>query len=388
MSYFLRFILIDSYEKNITHLSKIITTLYPQNNISYATEYDDAIKLINQSEASIILINLDTDDLNQKELISLSESKNSYIIGLTSEISNKFTYDDFIPYPIEEQTVSIRIKLAARVFNYQQEINSDRNEILSQKRLLEDEINDLIEVACKFIQARLPNSYEMLKRVADASVWIASQLNEFNNKEIKILRSAALLAQSGKVFLPDNIIKQTVTRDGIPTDELMYQVPVAAREILASAKTTKPIADILYSLYENLDGSGFPDKLQSWQIPLASRIIRVALFFEESMHRNGSDFKQIISDMRRKANRLYDPRVIELMIQYAETVSGEVSRDERAIVLPELQPGMILTRDIVTSNGNKLIGADSVLTDRSVRIIRSHTISDPVLGFIYIKSTT
>jgi len=76
--------------------------------------------------------------------------------------------------------------------------------------------------------------------------------------------------------LPDRLFELPVYSEGNVSDPLMYQIPIVARNIISGIPRLEKVGDILYHIYENMDGTGFPDKLQSWQIPLESRILRVA----------------------------------------------------------------------------------------------------------------
>jgi HD-GYP domain-containing protein (c-di-GMP phosphodiesterase class II) len=192
----------------------------------------------------------------------------------------------------------------------------------------------------------------------------------------------------GKIFLPDHLIQLPVMMNGVPNDKLMYQVPVSAREIVSSVGRFKNVGDILYHIFENFDGSGFPKRIQSWQIPLSSRIIRVALDFEETRMRTGMKTREVMAMLSREANRLYDHRIVTLMDQYLATASNESGSSrvtERAIQLQDLKEGMVLSRDIITNSGMKLVGAGGTLRTNVIEKILTLNTSDPIIGNVYIK---
>jgi hypothetical protein len=139
-------------------------------------------------------------------------------------------------------------------------------------------------------------------------------------------------------------------------------------------------------LYENQDGSGFPDRLQSWQIPLESRIIRVAVDFYDMVRFFKLRPKDAIDKLRQNLNRLYDHRAITLLEQFALSILQlEGPTNEKPVLLSELVPGMILSRDIYSTNGLKILTAGAVLKDSTIEKIISINTSDPILGNIFVK---
>ncbi|MBI5326523.1 MAG: hypothetical protein HZB41_14825, partial [Ignavibacteriae bacterium] len=197
---------------------------------------------------------------------------------------------------------------------------------------------------------------------------------------------AALLSYTGKVFLPDTMLKTPVLVDGVPANNLMYQVPVFAHEILSSARILKQAAKILYHLHENFDGTGIPEHIKSWQIPVASRIIRVALDYEELRTFRKIPAQTIIEKMHTESKRLYDHRVVILMEQFIASRGGmEGGIKERAIMLNELQEGMNLTRDVYTNSGIKIVSTGAVLNASLIDKIVAHNSSDPILGLLFVR---
>jgi response regulator RpfG family c-di-GMP phosphodiesterase len=239
-------------------------------------------------------------------------------------------------------------------------------------------------VSIKFLQARFPTSTDMLRRVADSSVWIAGQL-DFTPEGIKEIEIAALLCYAGKIALPDEYTKIPILIDGMPSHQIMYQLPGTSKEIVSTMRRFKDIATILYHLFENFDGSGFPEKLSKWQIPISSRIIRVALDYEEMRYHTKMRPGQIISDLRKHSNRLYDHRMITLLEQYLASVGADPDVKEKARKFHELREGMVLSRDVYTNSGLKLMTAGTILTTRYIERIQSHNTSDPILGNIIVR---
>jgi hypothetical protein len=186
--------------------------------------------------------------------------------------------------------------------------------------------------------------------------------------------------------LPDDLLNLPVHQSGLVVHKLMYQVPVVASQLLSQIKIFTSASKILFHLYENLDGSGFPEKLRLWQIPLGSRIIRVVQDYEVIRQNSSKLPKEILSILKKDIRRLYDHRIVILLEQYIKTIVKEdYDPNETAIYLKDLKEGMFLTQDIITNVGLKLMSAGSRLTQHHIETIISHNTTDPVIGKIFVK---
>ena len=198
-----------------------------------------------------------------------NESSYSVLMGeIDGDISENF--DDKINYEFNIDALRNCLKHAEKVLHLKSELN--------------EEVNHLIQMSSKFLQARIPASYELLTNIVEKSKWIASNFKEVNNVAMRNIEISAYFCQAGRIFLPDDFIELPVMKNGFPGHEIMHQVPVAAREIVSSFDRFEAVGKILYHIYENLDGSGIPARLQSWKIPLGSRIIRLVLDYEENRY--------------------------------------------------------------------------------------------------------
>jgi len=121
---------------------------------------------------------------------------------------------------------------------------------------------------------------------------------------------------------------------------------------------------------------------------MPSRIIRVALDFEEISQRTMKKSpKEIFDIISAESNRLYDKRVVILLEQYYATIgSKEKTSIEKAVQLYELEEGMVLSRDIITNSGIKLMPSGAVLKDNIIKKIYSHNSTDPIIGNIFVKN--
>lgn len=397
MSKTITFLVVDDEKPVVMTLKALISKTFPDCEIYEASDGLTAWEMIKRHHPRIVISDLNMPGINGIELCqkirNIDEFRFIFFILLTANTEKeqrlqaiKAGADDFLNKPFSADEFQARLGSGVRIAKMQIKMQDEKDLLIELADALEQEVQDMIKLAVKFLQARIPASMDMLKRVANASVWIAKHLGSEDHDVIRDIEIAAFLCHAGKIFLPDELLSKPVMIDGQPTDNLMHQIPVSARDIVSSVRRFQDVATYLYNIYENFDGSGFPQKIKTWQIPLASRIIRVALDFEEMRIFRNMTATEAIRVLQNNANRLYDQRVTVLMEQYIASIGeGGLGDVEKAIQLAELKAGMVITRDIVTNSGLKLMGAGSILTPKSIGWILSHNTSDPILGNVFVK---
>ncbi len=391
-------ILIADDDKDILlNLKKQISETFQDVEFLIASSGSEAWQLINQNHPMIVFADISMPEIDGLNLLKRVRSKEEfddiYFIMLTADVDRQRRLEalhlganDYLTKPVHDDELAARMKSAKRVIDMQLQIKEENELLMELAEELERDIQDMTKLSVKFLQVRIPSSFEMLKRVSEASVWIAKQLAEFETDEIRDIEIAAYLSQAGKIFLPDDMIDNPVQLYGQPTDKIMYQVPSTARDIVSSVRRFKDVGDILYHLYENFDGSGFPERIQSWQIPFGSRIIRAALDYEILRTYKNKKPREILEILKSEVKRLYDHRVVILMEHYVKSViKEEYDPNETAVNLQNLAEGMIITRDIITNSGMKLMTTGNQLTEKNIERIININSADPILGSIYVR---
>jgi putative two-component system response regulator len=397
MSNKIHMLIADDDESVLLTLSKIISNNFSEIEVHTEDNGADAWKYIKNHHPSIVISDIMMPGLNGFELTQEIRNEPAYndmiIILLTAHSDNKqiqkglsLGADEFISKPLVVDLFTARIKSALRILKLQLELREENSLLIDLADELEQDIQDMTMLALKFMQARIPNSFDTQKRVAEAAIWIAKQYGGFSKEELRYLEIAAYLSQSGRIFLPDSLLNKPVMSNGRPTGELMYQVPISGKNIVSSVTRFKDVGNIIYHIYENLDGSGIPDKLKSWQIPFESRIIRAALDYEEQKNLYDKKPEAIINMMLDESKRIYDHRVIVLLDHFIKSENRELyDPNEKPVKLSDLKTGMIIARDIITDKGLKIVPKGFILKENTINFIISHNTNDPILGDIYIN---
>jgi response regulator RpfG family c-di-GMP phosphodiesterase len=297
--------------------------------------------------------------------------------------------DDFLTKPFSVDQLIVKIRAALRVVNLIHESIKLKDAIAELKEDMEKDAEAMIDHIKTFQAIRMPELVKKLPRIVEAAEWIAFQLAE-TEKEVKNIKRAAEICFCGKLYLNEKLVEQPVMIKGLTPYKIMSDVPNFSRDLLKPIRNTKEVDNILYYIYENLDGSGFPEKKKSWEIPLGSRILRVAIEFEELLKKNFDNPGKTIEAMLVEAKRLYDHRVLAFYDQFLG--SKEVSRElgvkgrEFTVRIHELDENMMTARHIITESGLILVAPNIGLNEERIERIRMINKTDNILGKIYIRN--
>ena len=124
-----------------------------------------------------------------------------------------------------------------------------------------------------------PYTRKHARRVAIYAGRLAERIG-LNATEVENIRLGGLLHDVGKIALSTKVLNNTHKQ---LTDNMLAEVrqhPQRGVAILKEFDLPGAVIDIVRYHHENMDGSGYPFGLKSFQIPLGAKIIRVADCFD------------------------------------------------------------------------------------------------------------
>jgi diguanylate cyclase (GGDEF)-like protein len=134
--------------------------------------------------------------------------------------------------------------------------------------------------------------------------------------EVSMLERAAELHDIGKMGIPEAILDKPGPLNEEEL-EFMRQHTVLGERILLAADSLAPVARIVRSCHERLDGRGYPDGLEGDQIPLASRIIFACDAFHamtsERPYCTPKSREEALAELERCAGSQFDPEVVNVL---------------------------------------------------------------------------
>lgn len=224
------------------------------------------------------------------------------------------------------------------------------------------------EVFSSLINKRLPANQQPNAKVINL-VKAFAEYKKLDDEQSRNLAMAGALYNLGKLSWPDQLF--TCPSDLMSKDQRLeyLKYPVAGEQLLMALEPLRDTAAIIRHHQEKWNGYGVPDRLEADEIPLGSRILRLAVDFVELQ--SGLILERRVTRdnavklLKKYRNRLYDPELtdqfIEMLIELAPDVEHE---DPSVLVLDTLRvkPGMVLARNLYAASGMLLLNEGKQLT--------------------------
>jgi putative nucleotidyltransferase with HDIG domain len=179
--------------------------------------------------------------------------------------------------------------------------------------------SDLLRVLIKTIEAQDPYTSGHSIRVAEGAIALARELR-LRPSEINNIETAALLHDVGKI---DSAYRKILTQEEPLTQEqteLIRQHPERGVQLIESVRSLDPdVLEYIKHHHERYDGTGYPDGLESDQIPLGARIIMVADAIDAMVtsraYRDALSVDTAQQELVKNAGSQFDPQLVETAIE-------------------------------------------------------------------------
>jgi HD-GYP domain-containing protein (c-di-GMP phosphodiesterase class II) len=148
--------------------------------------------------------------------------------------------------------------------------------------------------------------------VAALASKVAARLNMSAEERDEVQR-AAELHDLGKVAIPDAILEKPGPLDEEEW-EFMRRHTLVGERILSAAPALVPVARLVRSSHERVDGGGYPDGLAGDDIPLGARVVAVCDAYEAMTeprpYREPVARDAALAELRRCAGTQFDADVV------------------------------------------------------------------------------
>ncbi|MCX6135601.1 MAG: response regulator [Ignavibacteriales bacterium] len=296
--------------------------------------------------------------------------------------------DDYVTRPVHAEELLSRVRASLRIRAMHDEMVEDRKALAELNLILEESYTGVLQLLIHLIGLRVPNASARAERSEQMALWIGAKL-EMNGADLQTLGTAARLHEIGKVSFPDELLRKE--RPDLSEDQRneLESFPNLGQLILGGIPKLKDASTLIRYQLENYDGTGYPDRLMNQQIPLGSRILRLANVIEQLPVAKGFTRQDQLEAVRRAKGTVLDPRVVQLAEEYLQIVENPAWMEgKRQVNILELQAGMVLAHDLVTGTGTKLLPKDSAIGITHIEKILAHHHFDPIVNSIYVYSST
>ena len=163
------------------------------------------------------------------------------------------------------------------------------------------------------LDKRSPSHGDHVRGVSELVDALARKLG-LTPEELDHVRLAAELRDIGKVALPQTILEKRFPLDEEEWDYVRRH-PLMGERVLKAAPALGDVARLVRWSHERFDGYGYPDGLDSSEIPLGARILAVCDAFDAMIsprpYRKALSPQQALAELRKEMGAQFDPIVVE-----------------------------------------------------------------------------
>ncbi len=295
--------------------------------------------------------------------------------------------DDYIRKPADAAELLAKVQALLRIKKLHDELRADKGALEAAQSNLRESFDRLLNVLLYVLDLTVPGAKARSESIADWSLRVAERF-EVPGYLLDDLRLAGLLHEIGRITeRSDESAGERRSLD-FPTD---WTYTAASQAILQQVDLLEEAGELVGTIYENWDGSGFPNHLRQGQIPLRCRILRTVIdLFNATQHMKGPAEQRLrdgLQHLLRHSGTWYDPFVLQHLEAVIDTAPDLLAvNDERHIGVSELEPGMTLAADLRTSSGVKLLAAGSTITDRTLELLQQRHKADPLIEAAVVRA--
>lgn len=292
--------------------------------------------------------------------------------------------DEYLTKPVERSELTARTRAMLRIKRLHDELRSDKLKLERLSIEQERSFESLTRLLIHMVDLRIPGAADRGRRLADLALKVAACF-EIPAFLLADLEMGALLQEIGKAVDP------LASGNGATLHE-EWPHTVISQQLLEGIERLRGTAEVVGDMFEHWDGSGFPRHLQSGQIPLRSRILRVCLDYLALADAAGAaaatpeGARRLIAQLNERRGTVYDPlAVLHLESVVLDSTGPGWATTRRHLDVTDLREGMVLAADLCTSSGIKLLGEGATLSRGTIDIIlRRHT-ADPMLHGAWVR---
>ncbi len=259
----------------------------------------------------------------------------------------------------------------------------DKNaQITSMMQEVESRFESTVGLLSSIIELRQADHQGHSERVAEIACIIGEKLG-LSDHQLQNIKIAARLHELGIISLPS--VKQEQALDE-EQGRAKSNHPLVGEMLLKSFPGFEMVAGIIRHLHENVDGSGLPDNLHGDRIPIGSRVISVASFFDhERITHPDKSLHQVVELMREKGGVWFDEQVLSYLQDFVDSEDQFFQESTMDCSVFGLKEGMELASDIYSESGINLLRKGTIMNREVLaKVLKFHNV-DPIVGPLKIR---
>lgn len=315
-----KMLIVDDETANLRLLERLFSRDY---ECLTASSGSDAIRLLEQHDVAVLLTDQRMPQMTGIELLRHTSRSRPHMVrilltGYTDvevleEAINSGLVYMYVTKPWDNEALKLKI---SRACDHYESNKKGSALVMANERLLgrlrEIKLRVVTSLG-EMLQVRDEYAYNHAVRVNDYAGAIAQQMG-LPEPDIEELSAAAMLHHLGEI----NQKGSSRVRSGAPMMSAQAHAESEAR-LLAAIPELANVSDVVRFHRENFDGSGSPTGLRSEQIPLLSRILRVAVEYDLMIQPKppaaSMRHEEAMRFLSQRSGKQFDPQIIEIMSQ-------------------------------------------------------------------------
>ncbi len=281
-----------------------------------------------------------------------------------------------------DQLKELNESLESRVAEQTEEIRERHQELADSFMQTIKTFSTMLELRYREVGSHSQRVGALIKRLARSL--------DLQGTEMQDVVVAAYLHDIGKITVPDNIVSKPPEQYTPSDRELLAKHPEVGQTLVYQISGFEEVGVLIRNHHENYDGTGYPDRLVEQQIPLGSRLIRVADSFERFAFAHGYPNKDTLREatahLVRNSGTKFDPELVKRFIECdgANEFTFEDIAQKQVVDPDSLSENMTIAADVYTKNGMFLVPKGAKLSKGMISRIRKIAKVDPIPEMIQV----
>jgi response regulator RpfG family c-di-GMP phosphodiesterase len=310
-----------------------------------ATSGEDAITLLDQHEVAVIISDQRMPHMTGIELLKKSADRRPHMVrilltgytdveALVEAVNCGLVYM-YVSKPWNNEDLRLRVSRA--VEHYEQ--NKQQHALVAANDRLSARIKEMKLAFVRSISGilRMQDEFTYARgaRVSRYATVIGENL-ALHEDLLDDLSAAGFLHELGVLGTPDEVVSKPRTN---PSLSIAAKAPDRAAQVLSCFPELRDVADVIRFQRENFDGSGYPIGLIGDQIPIASRILRVASEYDaltKPRDAQGISHSAAVAKLQQGTKRAFDNEVIQALVNLSVEKMSSSKEVPTAPARPEL----------------------------------------------------
>lgn len=320
-----KLLIVDDETANLRLLERLFRHDYFCLTASSGAE---AIKLLEQHDVAVVITDQRMPQMTGIELLKQTAELRPQMVrilltgytdveALVEAINCGLIYM-YVPKPWSNDDLKTRVSRALEHY----ENNKKQHALEVANGRLGAQVREMkagfVRALTELLKQRKGDAYYHAVRVNHYSSLIAQEM-ELPEDACLELSAAALLHQIGILTADHGYLDANANNT--------QEHASGGEQIFSMIPELRQIADIVRFQPENFDGSGSPQGFIGDQIPLSSRILRVAdeyvLMLGPKDSQTAASAQDAIDALKERSGKVFDPRVVQVLAQFADAGRGD-----------------------------------------------------------------